>query len=429
MAPRLFSSSPPAPWAEKLRPTSLAEFVGQRHLVGAAGLLGERKLHSMLLWGPPGCGKTTLARILAHAANAEMATLSPVSSGVKELRAVVARAGELSEQEGRQTVVFVDEAHRFNKAQQDYFLPHVETGLIIFVGATTENPSFEINAALLSRLVVYRLDPLSKEELGQVLARVVAANELALDAAVAAQLVEHADGDARRLINLVEQLAEDGGALDEASLAKLNFAQLRRHDRKGDEFYDQISALIKSVRGSNPDAALYWLCRMLDGGAPPLYISRRLIRLATEDVGLADPAALGVTLDADKSYRVLGSPEGELSLAQAAVYLATAPKSNAVYRAFAQVGAKVAKGGTEPVPLHLRNAPTELMRSQGNAEGYRYAHDEPHAYAAGVDYLPAGMEPLAAYAPSGRGFEKEIAKRMAALRKLDAKVAEPKPAK
>ena len=429
MAQKLFSNSSPAPWADSLRPANFDEFIGQQHLVGERGPLASRPLHSMLLWGPPGCGKTTLALMLASKANAQLAPLSPVSSGVKDLKKAIESARLVRDERGQQTIVFVDEAHRFNKAQQDYFLPHVESGLIIFIGATTENPSFEINSALLSRLVVYRLVPLTRKELKLVLKRAILAKELDVADEVGQQIIEFSDGDARRLLNTLEQLSGSGSKIDAQAMQDMNLAQLRRHDKRGDEFYDQISAMIKSVRGSNPDAALYWLCRMLDGGAPPTYISRRLIRLATEDIGMADPHALSIAVNADSSYRMLGSPEGELGLALAAVYLATAPKSNALYGAFKQISGRIAKGQSEPVPMHLRNAPTSLMKDQGNSVGYRYAHDEPHGYAAGATYLPDGMKPINAYAPTGHGFEKVVAKRMAALRELDEKSAAKHPDK
>lgn len=423
MAQRLFSSQIKSPWADEFRPTSLDEIVGQRHLVGKDGALRAAPIHSLLLWGPPGCGKTTLARVLAERAKAQWEAISPVSAGVKDLRECVRRARERLEDQGTATVVFVDEAHRFNKSQQDYFLPHVEGGLLTFIGATTENPSFEINSALLSRVTVYRLDPLSEEDIKELLDRVCDKKGLEVSAAAKKMIAKEADGDARRLINTLEQLAAASTKIGERDIKGLSLARLRRFDKRGDDFYDQISAMIKSMRGSDPDAALYWLCRMLDGGADPLYLSRRVIRLATEDIGLADPNALSVAVNADTQFRILGSPEGELGIAMAVIYMACAPKSNAAYKAFDRMMSVVQDKGSEPVPNHLRNAPTKLMAEQGHGKDYRYAHDEPHGYAAGERYLPEGMGPMDAYEPTGRGFEKEILHRMNALRKLDGKAA------
>ena len=424
MAQKLFTSAADAPWADELRPDSLDDIVGQRHLVGEGGALSEAPIHSLLLWGPPGSGKTTLARLLAKRAGAHWEAISPVSAGVKDLRECVRRAKVHRDENGEPTVIFVDEAHRFNKAQQDYFLPHVEEGLLTFIGATTENPSFEINSALLSRLSVYRLDPLSQEDLMKLLLRTADTKGLEVSEAASALIVENADGDARRLINMLEQLAAVSSQIDEEGVKGLSLARLRRFDKRGEDFYDQISAMIKSMRGSDPDAALYWFCRMLDGGADPTYLSRRIIRLATEDIGLADPDALAVAVNADAQYRILGSPEGELGIATAVIYMACAPKSNAAYVAFDRAMDSARSRGSAPVPMHLRNAPTSLMSKHGYGKGYRYVHDEPHGYAAGEGYLPEGMGSIGAYKPSGRGFEKDVLRRMKALRSLDGKAAD-----
>jgi len=414
-------AEPVAPLAEGLRPKSLDEVVGQEHLLGPGKPLRlafeSGRPHSMILWGPPGSGKTTLARLMARAFNAEFVALSAVFSGVKEIREAVAAAQARLEQFGRRTILFVDEVHRFNKAQQDAFLPYVEQGLIIFVGATTENPSFEVNSALLSRATVYVLEPLSEKHLATLLDR----TGLPLDGSASARLIGFADGDARRLLNAVEILKNTGhtpidGAFVEQTLAK----NLRRFDKGGEQFYDQISALHKSVRGSNADASLYWFVRMLDGGADPRYIGRRLVRMAVEDVGLADPRALGVALEACETYERLGSPEGELALAQAVVYLAVAAKSNAIYEAYNSARAFVSRDGTRPVPLHIRNAPTRLMKDLGYGRDYRYAHDEEGAYAAGESYFPEGMPAVEWYKPTGRGVEARIRERMEQMRRLDA---------
>jgi putative ATPase len=423
---------PRAPLADALRPKTLEEVVGQAHLLGPGKPLRlafeSGKPHSMILWGPPGSGKTTIARLMADAFNAEFIALSAVLSGVKDIRDAVQRAREVLARSGRPTILFVDEAHRFNKAQQDAFLPYVEEGLITFVGATTENPSFEVNSALLSRVAVYVLTPLSPADLGKLFDRAVdrALAGLAFDPEARERIIGFADGDARRLLNLLETLqtaaasaraARIDGAFVETAVAR----SLRRFDKGGEVFYDQISALHKSVRGSNPDAALYWLVRMLDGGADPLYLARRIIRMAGEDIGLADPRALGLALDAAETYERLGTPEGELALAQAVVYLACAPKSNAVYEAYNAARSFVAGDESRPVPLHLRNAPTRLMKEVGYGRGYRYAHDEVDAYAAGESYFPEGMAEVNWYKPTDRGTEARIAERLAELRALDAK--------
>jgi putative ATPase len=415
------------PLAERLRPRTLDEVVGQRHLLAPGKPLrvafeGAR-LPSMILWGPPGVGKTTLARLLAGATGAHFIVLSAVLSGVKEIREAVEQAQLLARQ-GRATVLFVDEVHRFNKSQQDAFLPHVEAGLFSFIGATTENPSFEVNAALLSRAAVFVLESLADAELGELLdrARATIAGP-ALDDAARVQLVAFADGDGRRLLNGYESAvaANPGQALLgpvqlEAALGKL----VRRGDKGGDIFYDLISALHKSVRGSDPDAAMYWLARLFDAGMNPRYAARRLVRMASEDIGLADPRALALTLDAAAAFERLGSPEGELALAQAAAYLAVAPKSNAVYKAWNVLREQVGRDGTHPVPVHLRNAPTALMKTLGVGAGYRYAHDEADGYAAGETYLPPHLAGRRYYEPVPRGLELRIAEKLAELRRRDA---------
>jgi len=414
-------ATPVAPLADALRPKSLDEVVGQQHLLGPGKPLRlafeTGRPHSMILWGPPGSGKTTIARLMAKAFNAEFVALSAVFSGVKDIREAVAAAQARLEQFGRRTILFVDEVHRFNKAQQDAFLPFVEQGLITFVGATTENPSFEVNSALLSRAAVYVLEPLSEADLATLLER----TELPMDDSARARLIGFADGDARRLLNAVEILKNTGhhpidGAFVEQTLAK----NLRRFDKGGEQFYDQISALHKAVRGSDADASLYWMVRMLDGGADPLYIGRRVVRMAVEDIGLADPLALRLTLDACATYERLGSPEGELALAEAVIYLALAPKSNAVYEAYNAARDFIIKDGTRPVPLHIRNAPTSLMKQLGYGKDYRYAHEEEGAYAAGENYLPDGMAPIEWYRPTDRGREAKLRERIAELRRLDA---------
>lgn len=419
------------PLAELLRPASLDEMIGQSHLLAVGKPLRlafeSGKPHSMILWGPPGVGKTTLARLMAKAFDCEWIALSAVFAGVKDIRVAIEQA-EAYKAMQRHTLLFIDEIHRFNKSQQDALLPYTESGLITFVGATTENPSFEVNRALLSRAQVYVLQSLSDLELQQLLlhAQKKVLPHLQFETKAQESLVSYADGDARRLLNLLEQIniaATTQGieAIDEAFIQQTLTLNSRRFDKAGDYFYDQISALHKSVRGSNPDAALYWLCRMLDGGVDASYLARRIIRMAWEDIGLADPRAIQLVNDAAATYERLGSPEGELALGQAVIYLAVAAKSNAGYLAFKQASAFVKNDKSREVPRHLRNAPTALMKKLGHGDKYRYAHNEPHAFAAGENYFPEGVTEPNWYQPVDRGLERKIAEKMAFLRKLNDK--------
>ncbi len=425
----LFKTEPAPPLAEALRPATIEDVIGQSHLLGEGKPLRlvfkSGKPHSMILWGPPGVGKTTLARLTANAFGCEFIALSAVLSGVKDIRAAIEQA-EHHLANGKHTILFIDEIHRFNKSQQDALLPFVESGLVTLIGATTENPSFEVNSALLSRAQVYVLKALTDSELLQLLerARQNGLGHLSFDDVAIATLIGYADGDARRFLNLLEQTktsAETSGITQISGEFVDNALTLnsRRFDKGGDNFYDQISALHKSVRGSHPDAALYWLCRMLDGGADPQYLMRRIVRMAWEDIGIADPRAIQIANDAAATYERLGSPEGELALGQAVIYLAIAAKSNAGYNAYNRAVAFVKKDKSREVPVHLRNAPTKLMKELGYGHEYRYAHDEPHAYAAGETYLPEGMAEPRWYEPVPRGIESKIAEKLAWLRSLD----------
>jgi putative ATPase len=424
------------PLADRMRPQRLGEFIGQKHLLMPGKPLFEAandgRLHSMVFWGPPGTGKTTLARMIATHSEAEFMPISAVLAGVKEIRAAVAEAQKLLSEQNKRTILFVDEVHRFNKSQQDAFLPYVEDGTVYFIGATTENPSFALNNALLSRARVYVLKSLTEEDLMNVIDQVLVDSErgfgaqLEVSTEIRKQFAAAADGDARRLLNLLEIAAElvgaeDGNVIHEAIAKEVLAGGVRRFDNQGEEFYNQISALHKSVRGSSPDGALYWLCRMLDGGCDPLYLARRIARIASEDVGNADPRALQMAINAWETQERLGSPEGELALAQAVVYLACAPKSNAVYMAFNAAMRDAKQHGSLPVPIHLRNAPTKLMKALDYGKQYRYAHNEPEAYAAGENYFPNELAGSEYYQPVSRGLEIKIAEKLRHLRELDQK--------
>ena len=434
MSADLFTQAIYQPLAAKQRPTDLSNFFGQQHILGEGKPLRESIVsgipHSMILWGPPGVGKTTLAKIIASAADAHFEVISAVLSGVKEIRAAIATAQQQRDGHGRKTILFVDEVHRFNKSQQDAFLPYVEDGTVVFIGATTENPSFELNNALLSRCRVYVLKSLETDEIKTIvnnaLSSLSANQSITIDNQALDLLASAADGDARRALNLLEIAADlitdsNNPVLDQATLEQVLVGDNRRFDNKGEYFYDQISALHKSVRGSDPDASLYWLCRMLDGGCDPLYLARRIVRIASEDIGNADPRALDIALNAWHAQERLGSPEGELGLAQAVVYLAVAAKSNAVYSAFNSAMADVRSMPSYEVPLHLRNAPTKLMQELDYGKDYRYAHNEEGGYAAGENYMPEQLHDKQYYFPTERGLEGKIAEKLQYLRSLDKK--------
>ena len=421
------------PLAARMRPREISEYIGQAHLLGEGKPLRKaleaNRAHSMLLWGPPGTGKTTLAELIAHYANAHVERISAVTSGVKDIRAAIEQAKAIAQSRGQRTLLFVDEVHRFNKSQQDAFLPFIEDGTVIFIGATTENPSFEINNALLSRARVYLINRLSSDEINLIVTqalvdveRGLGKRQLILPADVAKQLADISDGDARKALNLLELMSDlvaDAGAFTTEMLTQVAGHQAAGYDKNGDQFYDLISAVHKSVRGSAPDAALYWYCRILEGGGDALYVARRLLAIASEDIGNADPVAMTVALNAWDCYHRIGPAEGERAIAQAVLYLASAPKSNAVYSAFGAARELAKQTGHEPVPNHLRNAPTKLMKDIGFGKEYRYAHNEPGAYAAGENYFPESLQHSQFYQPTNRGFEKRIQDKLAQLNQLD----------